>query len=66
MKPGLSIIPGPPQAQSTANQTIRRLLGQSTAREGVFHLGRSLLAFLIAIISAGLASLAIAAPILES
>ncbi len=33
---GVTIAPGPPQAQSTAHQRPRRLLGRSTAREGVF------------------------------
>ena len=32
---GVTIASGPPQAQSTAHQTFRRLLGRSLAREGV-------------------------------
>jgi hypothetical protein len=32
----VTIDPGPPLVQSTAHQTLRRLLGRSTAREGVF------------------------------
>ncbi len=39
---GVTISPGPPRAQSMAHQTFRRLLGRSTAREGVLLLeGRS-------------------------
>ncbi len=36
----MTIGPGPPLAQSTANHTLRRLLGRSTAREGVFDFER--------------------------
>jgi len=35
VKTGVTIPPGPPQAQSTAHHAIRRLLGRSTAPEGV-------------------------------
>ncbi len=33
---GVTIAPTSPEAQSTAHYTFRRLLGRSTAREGVF------------------------------
>ncbi len=36
MEPGITISLGPPQAQSTANQTFRRLLGRSMAWGAVF------------------------------
>ncbi len=39
MDPGVGIAPSPPPAQSLVCQKSRRLLGRSTAREGVLLLG---------------------------
>ncbi len=38
MKPGGTIVSGPPPAQSRTHQAFRRLRGRSTVREGVFVL----------------------------
>ncbi len=35
MEPVVGIVLSPPQAQSTAHQTFRRLLGRGMAQEGV-------------------------------
>ena len=39
---GVTISPGPPQAQSTAQHPFRRPLGRSMAWEGVFVFKRSI------------------------